>query len=210
MQFDEGAAKERMVGFCNTLKGFDRRDAKLLVERLFDPSTPTYQFSLRKGSECRDIPSGLLNRYSFFNITRELREILKARGYRELVEIWTGQEHRIIGSSNLNNAMAYVPIAVFENHLTLEEVRRARELSLVIVNAGHSYYCTDRKDALITGAVSLEPLDMDGKTIRDPRAIDLNRLDAALREGATPAEALDFADMLLEKKGDFPYSRAGL
>ena len=208
-QFDEGAARKRMETACNMLGGVDRRGARLLVGMLFDPKTPTYLFSLRRGREIADVPR-LLEKPCFFELALVFREIIGARGYIEPSRIWTGQEHMVAGSSDLKKAQ-YAPVALFECIFTFEEVKRARELSLIITGADNALvgliYHADGKLNEASCTISLEMLGVDGKTARDPRAIDRGRLGAALREGAKPAEALDFADMKLEKRGDFPYAR---
>jgi len=223
-QFDERASMRKMLDLCK-LFGKDTEScakATHFVKTLFDPSTPTYKFSLRIDGEYLDVsydPASryLLNTIAFGKIITETREVLKSRGYLEPVIIWTGQEHKIIGSSPGKageDVDPYVPIANFKHIRPLEEVIRARELSLVIPKvdimlASFTYIIHGKLSGNPAHiAISLEPLDKDGKTIRDPRAIDLGRLDAALRDGARPSEALDFADMKLEKRKDFPYARA--
>lgn len=101
-------------------------------------------------------------------------KLLENMGYRS--NIWTSQEHALGGSSGQVPTDPYKPLGLLDGTLTLEETRRSRELSR-IAGASITFFefpdTTFPKDVLSI-TVTLEPLDDEGNTIRDPQPLNRN------------------------------------
>ncbi len=148
-----------------------------LIERIYDPKTPSYKLSLK---ECNGI--GNLELYHlldknyqtvFDSILQSLSSILKSRGYR--YDIHTAQEHKLFGSSEGADAKnPYVPLGILSGSLTVQETQTARDLSIFSYSIGRYY--GDFANFMV--AFYLEPLDSNGQTLQDPRLINPIVLDA--------------------------------
>lgn len=129
---------------------------------------------------------------------------LEAIGYRSASSYLTPQELRLIGGTGLwdeleaDRSNAYLPAGLILGELTLPEAIKARELAQVSRFGGFpdDFYNglteVQGEDLLRKGYFSLEPLDEQGRTVRDPQLLDQN-LD--LIPNVSP-------------KPDFPYLRS--
>ena len=102
------------------------------------------------------------DRQRYEELGDQVDKILEERGYRE--NIHTYQEHQIIGSTEWIKYAEepYKPIGIIKGELTVNETNKARQLAKR-QSAFGSYF---NLDDLVQ--VSLEPLDENGNTIRDP------------------------------------------
>ncbi|MDE1798123.1 MAG: hypothetical protein KGH63_01820, partial [Candidatus Micrarchaeota archaeon] len=165
---------------------FERAD--LLVERIFNPSTPAYRLSMRQVDTAFD---GLVN----FTVQNEpglvvrmgvgkaelqdaLGAVLYSRGYRP--EPKTAFEHRLIGSSEgayLGDSR--MPIALAQRLARLQEPERpaalpalcaeygrARELEVFFDGYAYPFEFAQPSRELV--AVSFEPLTPEGRAAREP------------------------------------------
>lgn len=181
-----------------------------LVEKIFDPKTPTYKIStgmtlvdaLFGGGLVQLIPADEKNSYK--EILDALIAVLENRGYREGPDIRSFQEHRLIGStmSAKYAERPYTPIGILDGKLNLKEVQRARELA--VGHSAHGDYYGLEEGTM--AQVALEPLNDNEETIRDPRLLDMAKLDAAL--ATLPfAQALDAATIIAQRSANFPFRR---
>ena len=179
-----------------------------LIEKIFDPETPTFDLSL-SGLSTRFYDSTKLaslspsNKKCYLALHAALRELLLDRGYRP--HIYTNQEVRLIGGSEMSefSSQLYIPLGMVTEGLGLEEARTARQLA-VFTHVPDGYYHLRTKNATVP--IALEPLDADGMTVRDPRCLDMRKLKAALRR-LPFEEALDRAARESEKSDDFHFRR---
>jgi len=148
----------------------DERKEKVLgyVAKCLDSDTPTYNVS----------PLGLQNAFSLYRsvpeehqqrfeeIIDEVGKKMHQRGYREDYQTW--QEHTLIGSTVWREyeKEPHKPIGVIKGDLSVAEAQKARELARR-QNAFGNYFGLD--DMV---SISLESLDENGNTIRDPRVLD--------------------------------------
>jgi len=140
----------------------------------------------------------------YYSLLDSFVAILEARGYREGPDIRSFQEHRLMGSTlTVKYAeQPYKPIGILDGKLNLKEVQRAREL--VVMQSAHGIYYGLEPSRIVK--ISLEPLDDDGNAIRDPRLLDIAKLDAAL--ATLPfVQALDAATIIAQRSADFPFRR---
>ena len=181
-----------------------------LVDKIFDPKTPTYEIST--GATLADalFGGGLVQllpadeKSTYMELLKSLAAVLEERGYREGSEIASFQEHRLVGSSLPAKyaEMPYVPIGILDGKLTVEETRRARELA--VMRSAHGRYYGLEEGTM--AQVALEPLNDNKETIRDPRLLDMAKLDAAL--ATLPfMQALDAATIIAQRSADFPFRR---
>ena len=181
-----------------------------LVDKIFDSKTPTYRIStgatlvnaLFGGGLVQLLPEDEKSTYT--ELLKSLVAVLEERGYREGPDIASFQEHRLIGSTQSvkHTETPYVPIGILDGKLNVQETRKARELA-VMRSVFASYYSLEEGTMV---QVVLEPLNGNGETIRDPRILDMAKLDAAL--ATLPfAEALDTATIIAQRSADFPFRR---
>ncbi len=97
------------------------------------------------------------------------------RGY-----ILTSQEHLLGASSGagidcqVNRRDPYKPLGLLYGKYTLEEVRRAREDRKAIGAFIWNFEIPGLPETATGVTVTLEPLDENGNTIRDPQPLDEN------------------------------------
>jgi len=136
------------------------------VEIYLDDCTPTHLLSMNKWNNLLriiDVPPGKEEEFSL--LEDAVKEILHHRGYRE--NIYTYQEHQLFGSTvSEYSSRPYVPIGVICGEMTVEEVSYARSLEKIFLASGYYF----GGELLVN--VSLEPLDKEGNTIRDPVLLD--------------------------------------
>ncbi len=98
-----------------------------------------------------------------------LDEMIK-KGYR--ADYRTPQEEKLKGSTEdmKTTEDIYKPIGITNGTLTIKEARRARELAKVQTSFGLYFNLAATPHV----RSSLESLDKDGNTIRDPRLVDEN------------------------------------
>lgn len=184
------------------------RPVRLLIERIFDSRTPTHKFSLI-GVTIEFYRGGLWHlvhaeeKDAYSALEEGLVAILTDRGYRE--DISTFQEHCLFGSTQpITYAKnPYTPIGILKGNITVEEARQARLLAMVRATV-HSYYCLL---SLRSEVIALEPLDSSGATIRDPRLINMNRLDEVLAQGVPVEQAINLSVIPFTKSYNFPNAR---
>ena len=148
----------------------DRRDEFVsYVEMCLDPDTPSHQLGILELNNgfflYRSVPEE--HRDRFEAIIGEVESRLRERGYRTNINTW--QEHTLLGStvSREYEKEPHKPIGIIEGELSIEEAQRARELA-GRYRAFGNYFWLDR--SLVS--ISLEPLDSDGNTVRDPCVLD--------------------------------------
>ena len=179
----------------------DSEALRELKERLIkysSPETPSYERRWRGMSV--DVINTLAKMK--YRHTEELSSIIddlqkweESLGYRS--NILTAQEHYLEGSTPSSVGVdPYIPLCLLENKdITLEEVRTARELQK-FTRVYVSFYIIPNFDVIFTHKSSvirtyLEPLDNNGRTIRDPTPVN-NNLKIIEKFGKT---------------NDFPYKR---
>lgn len=210
-QIPKEKKREIETKFAQLIKGEKDQSvfkyAKLLLDKLFDEKTPTYNFTSTSGwqefynlwSHLPDEKQGLRE-----EIGKIVSGILHQRGFRSNIATW--QEHTILGSTTWvgYSKTPYVPLGILKGGMAVEEVQLARELE-VTQNAFLSYY-GGKEGELIQ--VTSEPLDSEGKTIRDPRVIDMDKMADFFKKGVPLAEAIEGSLVRnLVKSPDFPAPR---
>ncbi len=201
----------RIAGTVETRKGkreFGR--VSLLVEKIFDPKTPSYQLSIMgMASEFIKhgfhVPGTEMGAYS--GLIVRLQQVLIGLGYRE--DISTYQEHTALGSTTGNYAKTpYTPIGVLEGKLTIEDARQARILEVTTAVFAANY---GLNGGVGYTHVSLEQLDDAGNSVRDPRPVDVGKLPAAYRAfragHMTFGQMLDACAIPAQRAPDFPFRR---
>lgn len=147
-------------------------DVRTALESYYDPQTPSHELSLRSLRNARQMLSHTLREHeSLYAQIRPLlysaRRHLFAVGYRD--NIWTQQEHRLLGLKMVPVHSPYVPLGVALGLLTVPDAQRARALE-------HFTYALPAHYGLAADAdvvhVSLEPLDRYGLTVADPQLLD--------------------------------------
>lgn len=165
---------EEIVKICGDSEPVKEFQEKII--KYLSPKTPSYERSWEgMAGEIIDITNATSHKYddTFLSILEDLQKWEELLGYR--ANIRTLQEHRLIGSSgSFRDINPYTPLCLLKNpNMTLDEVRKARELErfsraflscYIIPN----YHQTDPSVV----RVLLEPLDENGRTIRDPRPVD--------------------------------------
>ena len=99
-----------------------------------------------------------------------IEQMLIERGYRHDIE--THQEHRLFGSSGSGTTdkasqFPYTPNGILAGKLSVEEANKARELQRYLSGVQGHYFGIDEPFVMVT----LEPLNPDGTTLRDPRMV---------------------------------------
>ena len=146
------------------------------VVKCFDPDTPSHEIFLGKvyrithrGGLSHLIKREDQNRYE--KLVEQVEQILIQRGYRYTDYYLTSQEHRILDPSapHVCEDEPYKPVGITKGELTVEEAKRARELARYSTALEH-YFCMEKDGRVVK--FSLEPLDENGNTIRDPQVLD--------------------------------------
>ncbi len=146
------------------------------VVKCFDPNTPSHEILLgevyritHRGELSHLIKREDQNRYE--KLVEQVEQILIQRGYRYADYYLTSQEHRILDSSapHVCEDEPYKSVGVTNGKLTVKEAKRARELARY-TTASKRWFCMQKDGQLVK--VSLEPLDENGNTIRDPQVLD--------------------------------------
>jgi len=193
---------------------FDRMD--VLIEKL-SLATPSYKVEYGKAAVVVIRLGNLIRERQdeWLSLARDIDSVLHARGYRENGDIMTVQEHKLIGSSHagVNDTrtarMRYTPMGILAGELSLEETRRARELSAVIAHYPFDMYFVTGNSGTRTmkGMLSLEPLDEKGMTMRDPRPLDKEKFEDVFWSRKKLVEVFSLAEISMEKMMDFPFAR---
>lgn len=141
------------------------------VEKCLNLNTPSHEISIIElvAETYRLIRSiEEKNKDKFESLVEKVENILIERGYR--TDTNTYQEHQLMGSTVWKGYAEepHKPIGVIKGDLTLEEAVKARELERMQGALGH-YFC---RDGFVT--ISLETLNEQGNTIRDPQLLDIN------------------------------------
>ena len=193
---------------------FDRMD--VLIEKL-SSATPSYRMEygraamvvLKLGDLTRD------RQEEWLSLAADIEAVLYARGYRSKGDIMTAQEHKLIGSSHAGvndtrtDRMRYTPLGILTGNLSIDEVRRARELSAVIDNYPFNAYFVAGNNGTrpMKGMLSLEPLDGNSMTMHDPRPIDKEKFEDNFWSRKKLVEVFSLAEIQMEKMVDFPFAR---
>ena len=149
-------------------------ELKRYLEKCFSPDSPSHIINIST------INMSFWRSYNLvsprhFDDYESLREQVvawfKAIGYRDNIK--TPQEDRLTGGSeDLEYAdQLYKPIGLIKGEMTIEEARKARELARVS-SALRNHYIVEGQENQMYISVTLEPLDVDGNTIRDPIPVD--------------------------------------
>lgn len=154
-----------------------------LVEKIFDPKTPTYELSPSKINRefCQygrpgHIASSEVDAYAA--LLDNLTAFLIERGFRH--GITTPQEQALLGSSEWLDYpnSPYTPVGILKGALSVKEAQAARELSMRDDANIHMFVLAiPWAESFVP--ITLEQLDSEGTTVRDPRPIDMGKLSAA-------------------------------
>lgn len=204
-------ALETLSRIAGKVKGPDAAKAlagaRGLIESIFDPRTPSFRLGFRElrsnlivaGSIWSHIPQD--DRPALTELHDELVSILHTRGYRKLSHILTLQEDLLRGASHPGEGITteHVPLGILGGDITPEEARKARELQ-GCVNTLFSYHDLPDDSPLIVDEVwlpvSLEPLNSNNETERDPQVVRIVGDSLVTVPGIAQAH-------------DFPFSRRG-
>jgi hypothetical protein len=148
------------------------------VRKLFNPNAFPYEF--RSGYGTGKDFHGILPYTSMWQerkwleICYLIEDVLRLRGYRDA---YTRQEHSYIGSTVLIKD-PYVVTTIAKGKISLEEARRSRALEIVLFTNGELFgmHCS-------WVPISLEEIDGDGRTMRNPRVLDPTKLERIFRSG---------------------------
>ena len=154
-------------------KGFQPLLAYLKL--ISSQNTPSHLIDLMKLGELtgrcyRFVQSGDIDTYD--DLIDQVAESLRQLGYRPVNGIFSSQEHALVGSSSVDPQNPYKPWTLLSGELTLEEVRKARELSRIMSVLPLYYRIPKAKGGNFPINVTLEQLDENGNTIRDPQPVD--------------------------------------
>ncbi len=103
--------------------------------------------------------------------TREGAKGYIGRNTRGIAATYTPQEHLSMGSTGCEDMEPYKPLGVQEKEMTIEEADYIRRvLGFYRIQMTGKYFGLN----VLKGPyrISLEPLDENGNTVRDPRPID--------------------------------------
>ena len=188
--------EELFMGLKQGINTAAFQSAENLVKDILGEETPTFELS--SGTSLKhhavvfqSLAAALPNdrQGAWVEINMEMEHALSERGYRSDSDICTWQEHQLAGStvSISYSEQTYKPLGRIDSemgrrreHKLLEigEAKVARELSgFTGVHFGY-YGLPDDGRRL---HVFFEPLDSNGNTVRDPRAIDTSRLGEFLK-----------------------------
>jgi len=202
-------------------EGFEA--ARKLMAAVFSDETPTFELSSnlclpRHAIHFDDLkallPASLQEIWSQVSIA--LDRVLHERGYRSVAATSTYQEHQLNGSSVYTeySRQPYKPLGLVNSEtgykregaisFGIEEVRLARSLC-VFTAAHYAYYGLPDDGARLP--VSLEPLNDEGNTLSDPRALDKVHLGELLKQFSLK-EAIDRCVVPAVKRADFPNQRS--
>ncbi len=186
---------------------YNFKEAKKIVERLMDESTPAYHFSNTTSWAMFNLNT-LLSREKMDLINAlatATDEVLKARGFRDDIQTW--QEHALLGSTVWigYKEKPYLPIGIFKGEVSIEEVKYARELELCFASHRHYYGVEDENLAVVK--IVNEALDSAGNTIRDPRPVIKPKFGKLLESGMDFEKAVEFATLIHKKSSDYPLRR---
>ncbi len=108
----------------------------------------------------------------FWELRNETAKFLEGLGYRHSLDRLTYQEASFASPPKDEVDNPYTPIGVLSGAITIEEALKARELS--VFTYAHSAYFEGLEKAIGLSYVriSLEPLDKDGRSVRDPQLLD--------------------------------------
>ena len=154
----------------------DPKKLQELKDKYGSPWTPSYEISLDA------VQVDLLNCFRTLDPSkvqllqdtiRLLEQTLSERGYRK--DIHTHQEHVLVGSSGSGTTdkatnFPYTPCGILTGKLSIEEANFARGLESIMYGVLGSYFGLKEDSDFV--AVTLEPLDVRGATIRDPRMVN--------------------------------------
>jgi len=165
--------------FRKLFEGVDNeevRQAVLYVESCYDPNTPSHNISrIGAMTSIMNLHTYFPDRNAFFKkaepLIERVMEHLADLGYRE--DISTYQEHKLVGSTQWReySKNPHKPIGVMKGDLTVEEANRARGLERFQGALRYYFGIEEDIDKFLVN-ISLEPLDADGNTVRDPRVLD--------------------------------------
>ncbi|MBI5332752.1 MAG: hypothetical protein HZB65_04210 [Candidatus Aenigmarchaeota archaeon] len=142
-----------------------------------------YHFSLeildKYFDAAREMISKKINYGTYWNkwerLHSELRGILIKKGYREILEIMTPQEHILSGHGKIDfihTGEPYKPFGLKSERLTLGEARTARRLAGCIECSDEYYEINHNGSAVKVFAIKFEDLDNRGRTVDDPTPMD--------------------------------------
>lgn len=187
-----------------------------MIEKIFDPKTFSHEIRIKPVSgTIFDIDLGKLNDAGERDTHTAIKEFvfreLNRLGYRE--NILTHQEHRLIGSTVPEeykikcDKEPYVPIGILVDGMTIEEATKARKLEVFCEINFPSMYGIGLPEDTEKTDMTLEPLDAKGRTVRDPRHINMIKLDDALRNGMPLEQAFDVCVTPFIRNPEFPFRR---
>lgn len=144
-----------------------------------DPNTPSYKRNLVKlirmhfDNTQKDIVDEDLNK--FIKLRNDAETWLKSVGYRYGTH--TGQEARLVAGTIKDEYSKdpYKPTGLIDGYSSLEEIHKARNLERCFgasIGLNHFYELLEGFNIKIVRGYSLEPLDKEGNTIKDPRLLD--------------------------------------
>lgn len=145
------------------------------LEKTFSSDTPSHErgiMDLNIKFICRFRSINPIDADIYDSLRKEAIAILEGMGYR--TDILTSQEGALLGSSNQDSKNPYKPIGLLDGRYSLEEVIRARELAKISGTFGYFFEEPKSPDTLKGFNITLEPLDANGNTIRDPKPLDEN------------------------------------
>lgn len=164
-------------------------EVRLLIEKTFDEKTLTLEMVVGGPFWAPFFKAmRLLEKEKwddFENLGKDVEHLLLGIGYRE--DILTRQEHVLHGSTVWIGYHAHVPIGVLEQKISVAEAVTARELGIIFSVVQRRHY--GLKDEF--NWALLEPLNDEGKTVRNPRPIDKKLLVKFLRRNILVEEAIE-------------------
>lgn len=186
------------------------REVAALIDRIFNPRTPCFELSIRTTASIAGNPkltefmarAGLAEKYK--DLGDGLMCVLLDRGFRDW-DFHTPQEHRLTGSGYpaRYDASPHIPICVQEGQ-SIRETDIARRLAVRFA-AQAPYFGGPEASRFIA---SFEPLDSEGRTIRDPRRLSQDKAALATSLLHLPYETvLDAAAVPFSRSDRFPFRR---
>ncbi len=188
----------------NPAKTADFYQAKQLIDKIFDKQTLTFEVSIGAASNLYFLVNAVpdTKRDDWKPFCDGIIGLLHDIGYRQ--DISTQQEHRLVPSTIWEGYTPHVPTGILEGNLSVGDARKARELELMVFVDSKQYGLPNETRIPIL----LEPLNDEGKTVRDPRPIDGKKLKEFLRKNVLTEEAIGaFLLPGCVKSSAFPYPR---